>query len=153
MKYTATLKTLKQITGIDCLYCKLIVTQAGYERKYLYSESLSFYAGKRIEVKQGINSYLFFNPNGINTILPSVWLTDIEPIKKPVDWSKIKVDAKVIVWDNQGIGKAKRHFAKYECGQVYTYPDGLSSWTVDSVNNCCIPKAWDNAELIEDENP
>lgn len=45
----------------------------------------------------------------------------------PVDWSKVPVDTKVIVWD--GEKKYKRYFAKYENGKIYTFENGMTSWS------------------------
>ena len=62
-----------------------------------------------------------------------------------LDWSKVSVDAKVLVSDN---GKLwyKRHFAKYEGGRVYTFVDGRSSFTGSSENLL----GWVYAKLYEE---
>lgn len=62
-----------------------------------------------------------------------------------VDWSKVSVDAKVLVSDN---GKLwyKRHFAKYENGNVHVFPDGRSSFTTEESD---IIYPWKYAKLCE----
>lgn len=62
-----------------------------------------------------------------------------------VDWSKVSVDAKVLVSDN---GKLwyKRHFAKYENGSVHVFPDGRSSFTTEESD---IIYPWKYAKLYE----
>ena len=62
-----------------------------------------------------------------------------------VDWSKVPVDAKVLVSDN---GKLwyKRHFAKYENGSVHVFPDGRSSFTTEE---SAIIYPWKYAKLCE----
>lgn len=48
--------------------------------------------------------------------------------KEETDWSKVKVDAKVILTDDNG-EKYNVHFAKYHLGWVYFYQQGKTSWT------------------------
>lgn len=50
-----------------------------------------------------------------------------------VDWSKIPVDAKVLV-SNDGEEWYFRHFAKYEDGKIYCFNNGYSSFTIKEVN-------------------
>ena len=65
-----------------------------------------------------------------------------------LDWSKVPVDAKVLVSDN---GKLwyKRHFAKYENGSVHVFPDGRSSFTTE-VSDIIYP--WKYAKLYEKQD-
>ena len=62
-----------------------------------------------------------------------------------VDWSKVPVDAKVLVSED---GKLwyKRHFAKYENGSVHVFPDGRSSFTTEESD---IIYPWKYAKLCE----
>ena len=46
-----------------------------------------------------------------------------------VDWTKVPVDTKVLVRDYEEENWTKRHFAKYEDGKIYVYPNGTSSFT------------------------
>ena len=54
-----------------------------------------------------------------------------EDKKKPeVDWSKVEVDTIILVKSSEKGDWLKRHFAKYENGDVYAWYDGKTSWTV-----------------------
>lgn len=63
-----------------------------------------------------------------------------------VDWSAVKIDTPVLVYDNHKDFCAKRYFAKYENGKIYTWKDGTTSWTADSPN---FVTEWKNAELVK----
>lgn len=52
----------------------------------------------------------------------------IASYKPPVDWTKVKADTKVIVWDDFH-ARRRRYFAKYEDGAIYTYDAGGTSWS------------------------
>lgn len=45
------------------------------------------------------------------------------------DWSKVKVDTKIFVRDDENEAWSKRYFAKYENGNVFTFWFGFTSWT------------------------
>ena len=47
----------------------------------------------------------------------------------PTDWSKVKVDTKVLVRDCDDSEWIPRHFAKVEDGKVYTWSYGHTSFT------------------------
>lgn len=65
--------------------------------------------------------------------------------RKETDWSKVKVDTKILV-SCEGKRWHKRHFAKYENGKIYTFIGGLTSFTDEgsSLNN------WKYAKLYEE---
>ena len=65
-----------------------------------------------------------------------------------VDWSKVPVDTKVIVWERESGTKHCRYFARYENGKVYTWDMGATSWS--SATKCV--SGWSNAKLAEDTN-
>lgn len=65
-----------------------------------------------------------------------------------VDWSKVEVDTKVLVRNSEFGSWCKRYFAKYEDGKIYTYPDGLSSFTYDKCIDGCLVN-WDYAKLYK----
>lgn len=53
-----------------------------------------------------------------------------EKYEKPVDWSKVEVDTKILVSDSRDDKSfVKRHFAKYRDGIVWVWNDGGTSWT------------------------
>ena len=66
-----------------------------------------------------------------------------EPEKPEVDWSKVKVDAPILVRQGKNGEWLERHFAKYENGDVYAWVDGHTSWTgADEIK-------WKYAKLAE----
>ena len=76
--------------------------------------------------------------------LTTLWL--MEEYEEPeVDWSKVKVDTPILVRQDKNGDWLKRHFAKYENGNVYVWADGQTSWTgADEIK-------WKYAKLAEDE--
>ena len=74
------------------------------------------------------------------------WL-DSEYVAPPVDWSKVAVDTPILVRDFVGDEWARRYFAKYENGKVYTWLGGATSWSVDSGDIT----DWKFAKLAEGE--
>ena len=104
--------------------------------------------GYTYEVVESFNGNL--NLKNINThsyIESELALIDIinGDFKEIVDWSRVPVDAKILVSDN---GKVwyKRHFAKYENGSVHVFPDGHSSFTTEESD---IIYPWKYAKLCE----
>ena len=80
-------------------------------------------------------------------ILQMIWLLeDYEEPKEPeIDWSKVEVDTPILVGEQEGAEWVKRHFAKYEGGNVYVWNNGRTSWTEHDVI------AWNYAKLAESE--
>ena len=76
------------------------------------------------------------------SMLRTIWL--MEEYKEPeVDWSKVKVDAPILVRQGNNGKWLERHFAKYENGDVYAWVDGQTSWTgADEIK-------WKYAKLAE----
>ena len=72
---------------------------------------------------------------------------EFEEYEPPTDWSKVKVDTKMLVkgWGDR-VWKP-RHFAKFEDGKVYTWIDGETSWTSDDDENITI---WTHYKLAEE---
>ena len=64
----------------------------------------------------------------------------------PVDWSKVKVDTPILVWEDN-TRKYKRHFAKYENGKIYVFTSGQTSWSAENYDTT----TWKYAELAEEE--
>ena len=91
------------------------------------------------------------NCNGIDcqrcVMIQMIWL--LEDYKEPsVDWSKVKVDTPILVRGSEDGDWLRRHFAKYENGIVYTWKDGLTSWTVLHDEDVT---TWKFAKLAESE--
>lgn len=65
-----------------------------------------------------------------------------------IDWSKVPIDTKILVWSNVSNKKERRHFAginkKY--GMVEAWNDGQTSFTTTRAT------AWANAELYKEED-
>ena len=62
----------------------------------------------------------------------------------PTDWSKVEVDTKVLVRDNDNSEWIPRHFAKYKNGRVHTWNSGHTSFTIINEEDY-IP--WNQAKL------
>ena len=100
------------------------------------------------EVVESFNGNLNLkNINTHNYIEYELSLFDIIncEFEEHLDWTKVPVDAKILVSDN---GKLwyKRHFAKYENGSVHVFPDGRSSFTTEESD---IIYPWKYAKLCE----
>ena len=63
-----------------------------------------------------------------------------------IDWSKVKVDTKVLV-RNPNISKEwhRGYFAKYKNGKVYVFDGGRTSW------NGCLTVCWAEAKLYKED--
>lgn len=66
--------------------------------------------------------------------------------KKSVDWSKVKVDTKILVRMSDKSNWRKRYFAKYEDGIVYAFCDGRTSWSTENTINWNCAKLWEGEE-------
>ena len=77
-------------------------------------------------------------------MLQIVWLME-ECVEPEVDWSKVKVDTPILVKPRLDGEWEKRHFAKYENGDVYAWDNGRTSWTVANEIK------WNYAKLAESE--
>lgn len=72
-----------------------------------------------------------------------IWL--LSKYEKPtIDWTKVPVDAKILVRDFESDIWEKRYFAKYKNGKVYAWENGCASYTTEST----IP--WNYAKLYEE---
>ena len=80
-------------------------------------------------------------------MLQTLWLLEEyeEPEEPEIDWSKVEVDTPILVRDNENEKWLKRHFAKHECGTVYAWNGGKTSWTKECMTN------WKYAKLAESE--
>ena len=72
-------------------------------------------------------------------------LVDME-FEEVIDWSKIPIDTKILVWSRVSNQKEKRHFAGIdaETGKVKAWNTGQTSFTTTRWNT------WENAELYEE---
>ena len=79
----------------------------------------------------------------------------IEPVEPPVDWSKVSVDAKILVRNNEDSVWKRRYFAKYEDETVYTWDYGKTSWStydgkMSSYKYAMLPESEDQNENKQD---
>lgn len=86
--------------------------------------------------------------NGIDCtqcrMIQVMWL--LEDYEEPeTDWSKVEVDTPILVRHRLDGEWEKRHFAKYENGDVYAWDNGRTSWTVANEIK------WKYAKLTETE--
>ena len=76
--------------------------------------------------------------------LQTIWL--LEECEEPgVDWSKVEVDTPILVRDGKDRKWIRRHFAKYEDGDVYAWSSGCTSWSETNAT------FWRYAKLAESE--
>ena len=99
-----------------------------------YADEIREYKGKDF-CKDFVKPHILKSRGCTNTscdqckMLQSIWL--LEDYKEPeVDWSKVAVDAPILVRQGEDGEWIRRHFAKYECGIVYAWKDAHTSWTV-----------------------
>ena len=74
------------------------------------------------------------------------WLNS-EYVEPPVDWSKVAVDAPILVRNSREEAWTKRHFAKYENETVHAWENGATSWSTHRGNVV----DWKMANLAESE--
>lgn len=77
------------------------------------------------------------------------WLDSeyIEPEKEEVDWSKVPIDTKVIVSDDNE-NWYRRHFAYYRDKRIWVFRSGLTSWTINDLSEV---SGWKYGKLLEDK--
>lgn len=77
----------------------------------------------------------------------TVWL--FEEYEEPeVDWSKVEVDTPILVRATKDTEWIRRHFAKYENGDIYAWRDAHTSWTASYDSDMTW---WRYAKLAESE--
>lgn len=77
------------------------------------------------------------------------WLDSeyVEPEKEEVDWSKVPIDTKILVSDDNE-NWCKRHFAYYRDKRIWVFNNGLTSWTIKDLSEVT---DWGYGKLLEDE--
>lgn len=71
-----------------------------------------------------------------------------EYVEPPVDWSKVPVDTPILVrFSGDNKDWVKRHFARYDNGQVRAWINGTTSWTANGKSD-----TWTYAKLAEPNN-
>ena len=70
-----------------------------------------------------------------------------ECVEPPVDWGKVPVDTPILVRFGGDDNWVKRHFARYDNGQVRAWINGTTSWTANGKSD-----TWTYAKLAEPNN-
>lgn len=70
--------------------------------------------------------------------------------RKEIDWSKIPVDTKVLVKNDENGEWNKRYFAGLINGEVTTFSNGMTSWSTSRPNNPILV-SWKYAKLVENK--
>lgn len=68
--------------------------------------------------------------------------------ERPIDWSKIEIDTKILVRDNDSEEWFRRHFAGVKDGIVYAWGDGGTSWSIGKGKRTV---CWKQAKLYKEE--
>lgn len=135
MKITGIVKSAEEITGIKGIKSFEGVRGGEYinytdegvrgSEYFNYTEIMNNMAGQKIVLEEYKGSsgydYIEIRDSAQTACWQTCWLKDIQT---EVDWSKVPVDAKVIVNKT-----TKRHFAKFENGIVYTWDLRATSWS------------------------
>lgn len=119
---TGILKSAEEITGI-----KGCTNFSGYlNGLYFYREDFVKWAGKRLQIERTEQApYDYIIICGSSFYVQKEWLKDIQ---EEVDWSKVPMDAPIIVTEIDGIDY-HRHFAGLRYGKISTWINGKTSWT------------------------
>lgn len=74
-------------------------------------------------------------------------LIDME-FEEVIDWSKVPIDTKILVWNKVSKQKEKRHFAGVDSvtGRIKSWDSGRTSFTTGATST------WDNAKLYKEES-
>ena len=94
-----------------------------------------------------------FNANGMfmckNVWEMEKWLDSeyVEPEKEEVDWSKVPIDTKVLVSDDNG-NWVRGYFAYYRGERILVFRSGLTSWTINDLSEV---SGWKYGKLLEDK--
>lgn len=70
--------------------------------------------------------------------------------RKEIDWSKIPVDTKVLVKNDENGEWNKRYFAGFINGEVTTFSNGMTSWSTSRPNSPILV-SWKYAKLVENK--
>lgn len=76
----------------------------------------------------------------------ALWMNE-EYEEPKVDWSKVEIDTPVLVRQSRCNDWAKRYFAKYKNGKIFTWGYGTTSWSCDREDIT----EWNYAKLATEE--
>ena len=138
-KLTAKVKSFKDIVNsseIENVTSQSICFKNGAIFCFMATE----FAGKEIEIEVDKNNDIYEYESDLHR-WKAEWLEDI---KEEVDWSKVPVDTKVLVSDDEE-SWVRGYFAGHEGGKVKVFLYGATSWTGGAVTI-----RWDYAKLAEE---
>lgn len=70
-----------------------------------------------------------------------------EYVEPPVDWSKVPVDTKVFARDSDSESWFPRYFAKFKGGKIFTWTNGVTSFSAKSFDDVTW---WNQVKLAEE---
>lgn len=70
--------------------------------------------------------------------------------REEIDWSKIPVDTKVLVKNDENGEWDRRYFAGFINGEITTFSNGMTSWSTSRPNNPILV-SWKYAKLVENK--
>lgn len=117
-----------------------------YDNMYLTNEKPSMFDD--VDEVRISSCKKYIGITGVMAALPKLSANEVLDLAEElgiVDWSKVKVDTPILV-SNNNKEWIKRHFARYEDGNVYGWLNGKTSWTATgelSIGH------WDYTKLAE----
>ena len=95
----------------------------------------------------GTEGYTIDGRNLLGSVAPVLFWNEVKPITPPEKpLPTLKVDDKVLVWDNNPTRKLKRYFSHFDSnGKIHCFLDGSTSWSRNEST-----ALWDNWELAND---
>lgn len=101
--------------GTGCYKFKIIYTDNGLisDAEKNSSDIMELFEPDSPVIFYITNKYVLENP---------IW------IRREIDWANVKPDTPVFV-SNDGNTWKRRHFYEYDCGRIFTYPNGKSAFT------------------------
>ena len=104
------------------------------------------------ECLRNCNHYVFlqfYNKMLADEILGNRQIIDLREEYALMDWNKIDVDTPVLVRDNEDEPWTRGYFAFYSGGQVWTFMNGSTSWSVEDPNST---HPWNFAKVADVED-
>lgn len=104
-----------------------------------------------LDVKLDSKITLSYAMNGKISVydnVPVLFWDEVKPIippKKPLP--KIKLDTRVLVWDDDNEEKHARYFSHFnKNGYIVTFPNGQTSWTYNLLE---MKECWENYKTVD----
>lgn len=115
-------------------------------RRWFYITAINV---KYLVISDGnINTYCNFDGSKNDNKFQSYFWNEIEIIAPIKPKPKLKVDTKVIVWNDNTSRKHNEYFSHFDdTGRIYTFIDGRTSWS----NGGRYKPSWDFWELAKED--